>query len=659
LALLLVPAVLLTGVSAVYFARNLFKPGTGLVVNFPEVTARQGALLFAPKTPFSPAVAAGLLPERDRILSVAGRPVRTIREVIDAEGRIRDFRPVPVEVLRDDGRRLTLEITPVLPLTRPDWVFALLFCATLGFMAFYLILRLPEDTASNLVALGALFYLVFTAVKPFYYESLASNLLIHLGKLTSWFMVFFALYFPSPKASRTVRLSLVFGVLLSYAGFIAVRLVLFRRWQQGMGDHWYLRYREWGRWQNLADAAAFLVYAGLLVWSYLRSPGQEERRRIEWILAGFLIGIPPYFFLDQLPLILGEPPGLRISLGGFANLFLAFVPLLFLVGLLRHRLFNLRFFLLRYLLYFLLVLFIFAFFLLFYAPVEEFFRRAYSLPPRLAGFLVTALLFLALLPLRAMLCAALERLFFPGHYAEGARYSASLETRNRELRLLLDELNRRQRRSFQMDKLVELRQLLEGIAARIGGPVDAAAAELQERPATGGDPPAARSGLLELRDFARKLTSLAGRSGRGVQRVSAEAVCRVAGAELRRRFPAAEVRLEGGAAAGIRCHPEELAQVLRCLLENAAEAGPGRPIRLRIAAADGAVSVCVEDEGPGFSPGELRRAFRPFRSTKPGHDGLGLYFCKTLVERNGGSIRILPPLDSGARVRVSFLGETI
>jgi signal transduction histidine kinase len=627
------------------------------VVNFPEVVVRRGELRFAPKTPFSPAVAAGLLPERDRILSVAGRPVHTVREVVEAEAGIRDFRPVPVEVQRDDGRRLTLEILPVLPLARPDWAFALLFCAALGFMSFYLILRLPQDAASNLIALAALFYLVFTAVKPFYYESLLSNLLVHLGKLTSWFMVFFALHFPAPKGSRVLRSTLMSAVLVLCAGFIAVRLSWFWRWQQGWGDLWYLRYRELGRWQNVADGAAFLAYGGLLAWSYLRSPQPEERRRIEWILAGFLIGVPPYFFLDQLPLILGEPPGLRISLGGFANVFLAFVPLLFLVGLLRHRMFNLRFFLLRYLLYFLLVLLIFAFFLLLYAPVEGFFQRAYGLPPRLSGFLVTALLFLVLLPLRSLLCAMLEKLFFPGHYADGARYSASLETRNRELRLLLDELNHRQRRSFQMGKLHELRQVLEGIAARIGSPVETAAAQLLERSLEPGGQrrEQARSGLLELRDFARKLTSLAGRSGSGVQRVSLEALCRAAGVELSRRFPAVELRLEGAAGAGIRCHPEELAQVLRCLLDNAAEAGGGRPVRLRLEEGDGQVSVCVEDDGPGFPAGW--RAFRPFRSTKPGHDGLGLYFCKTLVERNGGSIRILPPLASGARVQVIFRVE--
>jgi signal transduction histidine kinase len=640
----MVPALLLAGTSACYFVRHLFKPGTGLVVNFPEVMIRRGELVFAPKTPFSPAVAAGLLPERDRILSVAGRPVRTVRELVEVEDGIRGFQPVPVEVQRD-GQHLTLSIQPVLPLVRPDWVFALLFCSALGFMGFYLVLRLPEDPASNLIALAALFYLVFTAVKPFYYESLASNLLVHLGKLTPWFMVFFALHFPRLKGSRALRAALMGGVLLVYAAFMAVRLYLFWRWQQGMGDLWYLRYRGLGRWQNAAEGAALLAYACLLAGSYLRSDRPEERRRIEWILAGFLIGIPPYFFLDQLPLILGEPPGLRMSLGGFANLFLAFVPLLFLVGLLRHKMFNLRYFLLRYLLYFLLVLLIFAFFLLLYVPVEGFLRRTYALPPRLSGFLVTSLLFLCLLPLRALLNAALEKLFFPEHYARGTSYAASLEIRNRELRFLVEELNRRQRRSLQTEKLAELRQVLEGIAARIGGPVDSAATELTDRPQ-------ARAGLLELRDFARKLTSLAGHSAGGSQRVSAEALCRAAGAELRRRFPAMEVRLEGAATAWIRCHPEEVALALRSLLDNAAEAGEGGPVVLRLAEAEGRVSVCVEDRGPGFPAGW--RPFRPFRSTRPGHDGLGLYFCKTLVERNGGAIRILPPLDSGARVQVTF-----
>jgi signal transduction histidine kinase len=55
----------------------------------------------------------------------------------------------------------------------------------------------------------------------------------------------------------------------------------------------------------------------------------------------------------------------------------------------------------------------------------------------------------------------------------------------------------------------------------------------------------------------------------------------------------------------------------------------------------------------------MRRSFRPFRSTKPGHDGLGLYLCKALVERNGGSIRIVSQPGEGACVQVSFPSEAL
>lgn len=657
--LLLLPAVLLTGVSAVYFARYLFKPTTGLVVNYPEVVERKGRIVFAPKTPFSPAAAAGLQAERDQVLSVAGRPIQSIRDVVEVEAGIRGFQPVPVQVLRDGEEQLTLSITPVLPLTRPDWVFALLFCAALGFMAFYLIRELPQDAASNLISLGALFYLVFTALKPFYYESLFVNLLIHLGKLTPWFMVFFAMYFPQPKGSRAGRRAVILGILGLYLVFIGVRLILFAHWQDGLGDLWYQRYRLLGRWQNLTDGVALLAYAGLLVFSYVKTQRPAERRQLEWILAGFLLGMPPYFFLDQLPMILGEPPGLRISLGGFASLFLVFVPVFFLIGLLRHKAFNLRYFLLRYLLYALLALLIFAFFYLLYQPAESLFRQAYGLPPPASGFLVTALLFFLLVPIRALLASLLERLFFPDHFRQGVRYSAGLEARNLELRILVDELNRRRRRSFQMDRLHDMKMVLAGIERRVLRDVDEASAGVAEMgPAGGQAAERARLSLFELREFARKLGGLSGlRSGTPAE-VGAEYLCRSAAAELRKRYPLAEVRLSGGALQKLHCRPEELVQSLRYLLENAVEAGasPQEPVSVRISERGRAVRIEVEDHGPGFA--RPREAFRPFFTTKPGHDGLGLYFCRALVERNGGTVVLADaPEGGGACLRVSFFCE--
>jgi S1-C subfamily serine protease len=76
--LLFAAAVFFAGVSGVYFVRYLAKPNTGLVVNFPEAVSRDGMVVFAPKTPFSPAAAAGLLPYRDQILSVDGKAVRSL-----------------------------------------------------------------------------------------------------------------------------------------------------------------------------------------------------------------------------------------------------------------------------------------------------------------------------------------------------------------------------------------------------------------------------------------------------------------------------------------------------------------------------------------------------------------------------------------------------
>jgi signal transduction histidine kinase len=666
LLLLLLAAALLGSLSTAYFVRSLVKPVTGLVVNFPEVVLRQGHVVFSPKTPFSPAVAGGLQPERDRILSIAGRKVQSIRDVVEADARVWGFRPLAVEVLRDERQTLSLQITPVLALVRPDWIFAFVFCAALGFMAFYLILRLPQDSGANLMALAALFYLVFTALKPFYYESLFSNLLIHLGKLTAWFMVLFALHFPQPRLKRAGRLALLAGILVLFLAFTSARLVCFGRWAGGLGDEWYGLYRQLGQWGNIADGAAFLIYVALLVYSYWKTSLVEERRQIEWILAGFLIGVPPYFFLDQLPLILGEPPGLRISMGGFANLFLVFVPLMFLIGLIRHRGFSLRLFFLRYLLYFCLLLLLFAFFLLAYEPAERFVLRFYGLPPRAAAFLVTALLFLALVALRSLVGALLERLLFPSHYAGSPSRSAALEARNRELKLLLDELNRQKRRNFQTDRLRDLRAVLSGIIGRIGGPAESAAAQLaeMERAVSGGAASfdwlkpaleAARGGVLEIREFLRKLGSLTGIRSGLTARASVEALVRDALLEVRRRHLEAPVRIEAAGRSTLVCHPEELVQAFRLLLENSLEAAQPPPqVVVHIHEEEGKVRIRIEDNGPGIEGVLLKRLFEPFVTSKPGHEGLGLYLCRSLVERNSGSIEIRSTAGTGTAALLIF-----
>ena len=673
-------AVIFSAVSCVYFVRYLVKPNTGLVVNYPEVVNRDGKVIFAPKTPFSPAVSSGLQPNTDRIVSIDGYPIRSVRDVVEADSRIRDFHPFPVEIIREGRQRLTISITPAFTLTKPDWVFALIFCITLAFTSFYLILHLPEDKASNLVIFAALFYLVFTALKPFYYESFFSNLMIHFGKLTSWFMVFFALYFPTPRTNKAVRRSIMAAVLGLYLIFTVFRMVYFSSWVSSGQDLWLVRYRFLGKINNVSDGVAFAVYLVVLIHSYLTTPHANEKRQLEWIIAGFLIAIPPYFFLDQLPLILGGAEGLRISMGNFANLFLCFVPLFFLIGLLKHRVFNIRFFVSRYVVYVILALLIFAFFTVLYEPAKNLFMVSYGVPDRIASFLVTAILFVLLIPIRSLFCSLIDRLVYRKHYRRTLQYSARLEKRNTELKLLIDELNLRNMRSFQKDRMRELRGIVTGITHRVNDPVnfissslialDRKIRELFKALENAEQPSAAevrklhrelqklisvaQEGDLEIRDFLRRLATLVGSRTGVPASINMDHLLKSATAEFGRINPAARLRIEEDHRAVVLCNPDELMQVLRYIVENALESGigPKEEVLIRGDIYNHYYRIQIRDEGMGIDAANLRKVYDPFFSTKAAHDGLGLYFSRMLVERNSGSIEVTSKLGRGTTVTI-------
>ena len=84
-----------------------------------------------------------------------------------------------------------------------------------------------------------------------------------------------------------------------------------------------------------------------------------------------------------------------------------------------------------------------------------------------------------------------------------------------------------------------------------------------------------------------------------------------------------------------------LARALGAMLDNACKHGAGE-IVLRITRAGGELVFAVEDEGPGFAPGEDARAFTPFyRGNGAAHDeargvGLGLALVRRIAEAHGG-----------------------
>jgi two-component system, NtrC family, sensor kinase len=110
---------------------------------------------------------------------------------------------------------------------------------------------------------------------------------------------------------------------------------------------------------------------------------------------------------------------------------------------------------------------------------------------------------------------------------------------------------------------------------------------------------------------------------------------------------------------------EHVVQVVLNVLLNAADAVPrvgGRiAIRAGRAPSGGGARVTIEDNGPGI-PADVRATlFEPFVTTKEvgKGTGLGLAVCRGLVEAAGGTIRVEPVDEGGARFVLDLPGSAL
>ncbi|MGE0797806.1 MAG: ATP-binding protein [Lautropia sp.] len=93
----------------------------------------------------------------------------------------------------------------------------------------------------------------------------------------------------------------------------------------------------------------------------------------------------------------------------------------------------------------------------------------------------------------------------------------------------------------------------------------------------------------------------------------------------------------------------QLRQVIHNLVKNASEATEKQPVRIIEVFTDAShnsagqlngVRLVVRDNGPGFAPNLIARAFEPYVSNKPKGTGLGLAIVKKIIEDHGGRIEI-------------------
>jgi signal transduction histidine kinase len=117
----------------------------------------------------------------------------------------------------------------------------------------------------------------------------------------------------------------------------------------------------------------------------------------------------------------------------------------------------------------------------------------------------------------------------------------------------------------------------------------------------------------------------------------------------------AEVVRDYGNIPEIRCLPQQLNEVFRNLLLNAAQAIEGHGVITVRTRSDGdGVRIEVSDSGQGIAPENLKRIFDPFFTTKPvgQGSGLGLSVAYGIMKRHHGWIDAQSEVGKGTTFRL-------
>lgn len=107
-------------------------------------------------------------------------------------------------------------------------------------------------------------------------------------------------------------------------------------------------------------------------------------------------------------------------------------------------------------------------------------------------------------------------------------------------------------------------------------------------------------------------------------------------------------------------HSGQLQQVIINLIQNAIDAmdlvdSDGRVLQVRTEDNGGdAISITIEDTGPGIDPKKSDDMFGAFFTTKPHGMGLGLAICRMIVERHDGGLSVSSADPHGAIFRIKL-----
>jgi signal transduction histidine kinase len=112
-------------------------------------------------------------------------------------------------------------------------------------------------------------------------------------------------------------------------------------------------------------------------------------------------------------------------------------------------------------------------------------------------------------------------------------------------------------------------------------------------------------------------------------------------------------------------HRRQLEEVISNLFHNAIEAmdattDRGRVLRVKTGLkAHDAITIGVQDSGPGIDPKQIDSIFGAFFTTKSHGMGLGLAICRMIVEDHGGQLTAVSDAKNGALFQLTLPIESI
>ncbi len=150
------------------------------------------------------------------------------------------------------------------------------------------------------------------------------------------------------------------------------------------------------------------------------------------------------------------------------------------------------------------------------------------------------------------------------------------------------------------------------------------------------------------KEIVNKLLSFARDMKPVIQRVELNALIESIAELVKKEATAKQIRIYTKFQAGlpmVYSDPPLLRQIILNLLVNATQAidGSGEITISTNTANNGTIEIAVEDTGCGIPEENLDKIFTPFFSTKTAKQGsgLGLAFCRGIIEKLGGSISVV------------------